>query len=58
MMAARLKRHIRGSTARALTRHTQCMYLSVRFTRTIVEAFADDFAVIHDHAADIRVRMW
>jgi uncharacterized protein YdeI (BOF family) len=38
-------------------RHAQRVHFRVRLAGAIVKTFADDLAVFHDHAADIRVGM-
>ena len=57
MVAARFKRDVGRCAFGFFTRHAQRVHFCMRLTGAIVKTFADDFALIDNHAADARIRM-
>ena len=57
MVAAGLKGDVGGGALRLFAGHAERVHFSMRLAGAIVKALADDFAVFHNDAADIRVRM-
>src|SRR5512143_3904295 len=55
MVTAWLQSNVCGSTARCPSCRTQGMHFGMRLAGSLVPAFADDFAVFHQHAADARI---
>ncbi len=55
MVAARFQRDVSGGAPRPVAGGAQRMDLGVRLAGLLVPAFADDFAVTHQHAADARI---
>ncbi|MNT16852.1 hypothetical protein D3C72_1519760 [compost metagenome] len=56
MVATRLQRDVSRGTTGFFARHAQRMHFRMGFTGAQMVAFADDFAIAHNHAADVRVR--
>src|SRR5262249_47570706 len=57
MMRARFHRHVRRRAVCAWTCELQRDRLCMRTARLLVPRLADDLAVVHEHAADDRIRM-
>ena len=57
MVAAGFKGDVGGGALRLFAGHAERVHFSMRLAGAIVKALADDFAVFHNDAADIRVRM-
>ena len=57
LMATRLQRNVHRGARRALAGHRKRVHFRMRAAELFVPAFADDLAVLNDHAADHRVRL-